>query len=439
MKNDFLKISSKRILFSTVVASALMAGNPQRVFADAQEGKEVQTVMQVGTVKGQIVDVNGESIIGASVLVKETNTGVISDIDGNFIINAPANATLLISYVGYQTQTIKLGGKTSIRVTMQEDAELLDEVVVVGYGTQKKASLTSAITQIRGDETLKNRTANNATLALQGAVPGLTITRSSTRPGNEGAAMQIRGDISVNGGSPMILIDGMFASLGELNAMEPNDIENISVLKDASAAIYGARSSNGVVLVTTKRGKQGKAQVSYNGSFSKSIDGIKLPLTTNQQFMDMFYEAQYNDFSAQYPELVGQVDENGYPVLEGVGGFWWLLVVAVTNSPKHDFSRCKSVIYKFLSRVTKSARDKNGTKPRKNKVKNTSPEISLVEYLCFVCKGTNLSLEKRGEIPISLIHNSFSYHCTPNVVIASDFDLKQHGLRKSGVKFCFAL
>ena len=121
------------------------------------------------------------------------------------------------------------------------------------------------------------------------------------------------------------------------------------------------------------------------------------------------------------------------------GPFWWLLVVAVTNSPKHDFSRCKSVIYKFLSRDTKSARDKNGTKPRKNKVKNTLPEISLVEYLCFVCKGTNLSLEKRGEIPISLIHNSFSYHCTPNVVIANGFDLKRLGLRKLGVKFCFAL
>lgn len=95
-----------------------------------------------------------------------------------------------------------------------------------------------------------------------------------------------------------------------------------------------------------------------------------------------------------------------------------ILVVAVTNSPKHGFNRCKSAIYKFLSRDTKSARDKNGTKPRKNKVKNTSLEISLVEYLCFICKGTNLSLEKRGEIPISLIHNSFSYHCTPNVVIA---------------------
>ena len=121
------------------------------------------------------------------------------------------------------------------------------------------------------------------------------------------------------------------------------------------------------------------------------------------------------------------------------GPFWWLLVVAVTNSSKHDFNRCKSATCRFLSRDPKSARDKNGTKPRKNKVKNTSLEISLVEYLCFVCKGTNLSLEKRGEIPISLIHNSFSYHCTPNVVIANGFDLKQHGLRKSCVNFCFAL
>ena len=121
------------------------------------------------------------------------------------------------------------------------------------------------------------------------------------------------------------------------------------------------------------------------------------------------------------------------------GPFWWLLVVAVTNPPKCSFNRCKSATCKFLSRDTKSARDKNGTKPRKNKVKNTLLEISLVEYLCFVCKGTNLSLEKRGEIPISLIHNSFSYHCTLNVVIASDFDLKQHDLRKLGVKFCFAL
>ena len=128
-----------------------------------------------------------------------------------------------------------------------------------------------------------------------------------------------------------------------------------------------------------------------------------------------------------------------FPMVRPAWDNWWLLVVAVTNSPKHDFNRCKSATCRFLFRDTKSARDKNGTKPRKNKVKDTSPEISLVEYLCFVCKGTNLSLEKRGEIPISLIHNSFSYHCTPNVVIANGFDLKRLGLRKLGVKFCFAL
>lgn len=170
-------------------------------------------------------------------------------------------------------------------------------------------------------------------MALQGAVPGLTITRGSSRPGSEGLSMKIRGNVSVNDlndkgidtSSPLIIIDGMYCSLGELNAMEPNDIENISILKDASAAIYGARSSHGVVLVTTKKGKQGKAQVSYNGSFSTSIDGIKLPLTTNQQWMDMFYEAQYNDFAVQNPEQVGKLDANGNPVLEGIGGFWWIL------------------------------------------------------------------------------------------------------------------
>ena len=118
------------------------------------------------------------------------------------------------------------------------------------------------------------------------------------------------------------------------------------------------------------------------------------------------------------------------------GPFWWLPLPTFQNT---TFITVNQPLAIFLFRDTKSARDKNGTKPWKNKVKNTSPEISLVEYLCFVCKGTNLSLEKRGEIPISLIHNSFSYHCTPNVVIANGFDLKRLGLRKLGVKFCFAL
>ena len=170
-------------------------------------------------------------------------------------------------------------------------------------------------------------------------------------------------------------------------------------------------------------------------SSNDTMDGIKDMVSDLSQTIGVdLFEEDIDNVVFQTNEFLCNSDFIG-----SQGPFWWLLVVAVTNSPKHGFNRCKSAIYKFLSRDTKSARDKNGTKPRKNKVKNTSLEISIVEYLCFICKGTNLSLEKRGEIPISLIHNSFSYHCTPNVVIASDFDLKQHDLRISGVKFCFAL
>ena len=170
-------------------------------------------------------------------------------------------------------------------------------------------------------------------------------------------------------------------------------------------------------------------------SSNDTMDGIKDMVSDLSQTIGVdLFEEDIDNVVFQTNEFLCNSDFIG-----SQGPFWWLLVVVVTNPPKHDLNRCKSVIYKFLSRDQKSARDKNGTKPRKNKVKNTSLEISLVEYLCFVCKGTNLSLEKRGEIPISLIHNSFSYHCTPNVVIANGFDLKRLGLRKLGVKFCFAL
>ena len=202
------------------------------------------------------------------------------------------------------TQEVNISGKTNVKVVLKEDTEVLDEVVVVGYGAQKKASLTSSISQIKGDEAFKNKGIANATVALQGEVPGLTITRTSTRPGSEGAEMKIRGDISVNGkSSPLVIIDGITGSLDELNAMDASDIENISVLKDASAAIYGARSASGVVLVTTKRGKKGKAQISYSGSVSRTINGIQPPITNNREWLDMFYEAQYNDAAALNPSL----------------------------------------------------------------------------------------------------------------------------------------
>lgn len=256
----------------------------------------VQAVQQNGKVlKGTIVDQNGEPIIGATVLVKGTKNATVSDFDGNFTLNN-ASGTIVVSYIGFLPQEIKYKNQSNLRIVMQEDNSLLDEVVVTGYGVAKKASLTSAISQIKGEDVYKDRGVSSTTVALQGEIPGLTVTRTSTRPGSEAAAMQIRGDISINGNSsPLIIIDGVTGSLDELNSINGNDIDNISVLKDASAAIYGSRAASGVVLVTTKRGKTGKATITYNGSFSRTVDGIQSPMTNNREWLDMFYEAQFND------------------------------------------------------------------------------------------------------------------------------------------------
>ena len=284
----------KKVIFVAVLC--LTASLPSAYAAKEAGSDAVQRVQQSGKrITGKVLDNTGEPVIGASVTVKGTTNGTITDMDGNFTLDN-ASGTLVVSFIGYSPVEVTIGGKTSFTITLREDDELLDEVVVVGYGVQKKASLTSAISQVRGEDVFANRGITNATTALQGEVPGLTITRSSSRPGSEGAAMKIRGDISINGnGAPLVIIDGMSGSLDDLNAMNPNDIENISVLKDASAAIYGARSANGVVLVTTKRGQKGKAQITYNGSVSRTITGIKTPYTNNFEWLDMFFEAQYWD------------------------------------------------------------------------------------------------------------------------------------------------
>lgn len=289
MKEKASNLSRGR-LFGMLLASAFtMAG----LSAQAAGVQGAQAVQQTGVAKGKVVDQNGEPIIGATIKVKGTSNATITDFDGNFSLSN-ATGTLVVSYIGYKDVEVK--AVNNLRITMQEDNSLLEEVVVTGYGVTKKASLTSAISQIKGDDVYKDRGISSTTVALQGKVPGLTITRTSTRPGNEAATMQIRGDISINGSStPLIIIDGVTGSLDEFNSMNGNDIENISVLKDASAAIYGARAASGVVLVTTKRGKTGKPQITYNGSFSRTVNGIQAPLTNNREWLDMFYEAQYND------------------------------------------------------------------------------------------------------------------------------------------------
>lgn len=287
----------KSILTSTLLGLAV----PAMTGTVAAQTSQTQGAV----ITGVVVDDAGEPLIGATVRpIGKTQNGTVTDIDGQFTLRAAGVKEIEISYVGYLSQKVSVNGQKELRIVMIPSTEALEELVVVGYGTQKKESLTGAITQIKGDQVYKNRGVTNTATALQGEIAGLTVTRGSTRPGSEGASMQIRGASTINGGDgPLILIDGQAASLDELNQMDGNNIENISVLKDASAAIYGARSAGGVILVTTKRGKAGKARVSYSGSYSRTIDGIQLPITNNSEWLDMFYEAQYRDAAANNPTI----------------------------------------------------------------------------------------------------------------------------------------
>ena len=207
--------------------------------------------MAQGKVSGTVVDAQGEPVIGASVVVKGTSTGTVTDFDGNFTIqNVPQNATLVFSYVGYRTQNIAVGGKSQFNVTLEEDKQLLDEVVVVGYGVQRKSDVTGALTRV-GEKELNTKPVSNAFEALQGKAAGVDIT-TSERPGTVGS-ISIRGTRSISASSaPLYVVDGVPLQAGGIETLNPRDIESIDILKDASStAIYGSRGANGVVLVTT--------------------------------------------------------------------------------------------------------------------------------------------------------------------------------------------
>lgn len=213
-------------------------------------------------VKGKVVDANGEPIIGATIVEVGTANGTVTDFDGNFTLNVSGtNAKLDISYIGYKKVVLSAISKSLSNIILKEDMETLDEVVVVAYGTQKKANLTGAVSQVQMDKVLGDRPISTVGAALQGAIPGLVVSPKST-PGAD-ATFNIRGTTSINGGSPLVLIDNV---PGDINMLNPEDIESVSVLKDAaSAAVYGARSAFGVILITTKQGKKNeKFSVNYN-------------------------------------------------------------------------------------------------------------------------------------------------------------------------------
>ena len=247
-------------------------------------------VLNAQTVKGSVISgSDNEPLIGASVMVQGTKTGSVTDLDGNFTIEAKNGQTLEVSYLGFITQKVKVNGSV-VQVTLQEDKHSLDEVVVVGYGVQKKKLVTGATVQLKGDDIAKLNTTNPLS-AMQGQTPGVNIVSTSGQPG---AAMSvtIRGLGTVGNSQPLYLIDGVG---GDITTLNPADIESIAVLKDAaSAAIYGAQAANGVVLVTTKSGKEGSSKITYDGYVGWQTLGRKFEMLNSNQYMQIMDEALLN-------------------------------------------------------------------------------------------------------------------------------------------------
>ena len=257
--------SSKTLMTAAICALFLSGG---QVMAHAAEAPVTMEQQQTSNITVTIVDSKGEPIIGANVVQKGTTNGTITDVEGKATLSIKPGSTIQVSFVGYQTQEIKV--TKDMRITLKDDNELLDEVVVVGYGTQKKANLTGAVSSVDVAKTMEGRPQSDVMKALQGAVPGLTITNNSGDI-NASASIEIRGVGSINGTlKPLYIVDGV--SMSDISFLNPEDIEDISVLKDAaSASIYGSRAAGGVIMIKTKTAKnKDRVSIKYSNNFSWS-------------------------------------------------------------------------------------------------------------------------------------------------------------------------
>nr|WP_239060683.1 TonB-dependent receptor [Bacteroides sp. 519] len=250
-------------------------------------------------ISGRVTDKDtDEPLIGVSILVKESATGVITDVDGNFSLNVDKGNTLEISYVGYKNQTIVIDNQTVLDIQLVSDNEMLEEVVVVGYGSQKKVNLTGSVATVNFDDKTLSRPVTTLASTLSGMVAGLNVMQTSSKPNSESSTLRIRGTGTLNEAGPLILVDGMEMSLNNVN---PNDIASISILKDAaSCAIYGNRGANGVILLTTKKGQDGKISVTYSGKFSYNTPARLNRMVSNYaDYMEFINEASENAEQAQ--------------------------------------------------------------------------------------------------------------------------------------------
>ncbi|WP_273568194.1 SusC/RagA family TonB-linked outer membrane protein [Maribacter halichondriae] len=309
--------------------------------------------IQAQEVAGTVSDANGP-LPGASVVEKGTTNGTQTDFDGNYTLTvSDADAVLLFSYIGFKGQEIPLGGQTTIDVTLEEDAQALEEVVVVGYGSQQKKEITTAVTSV-GEEDFNQGTVNDPTQLLQGKVAGMTIVNKGGDP-NSNATIRLRGLSTIGGNQePLVVIDGVLG--GSLNNVDPNDIANITVLKDGSAAaIYGTRGSSGVILVTTKSGKTGQPlQLSYAGQFATSSIANQIDIMTGSEFLT----AGGNDLGSD-TDWIDEVTQTGYSQVHNiaaVGGTGDVTYRVSTNFRRADGILYNSGFDQFNARTNLSGR-----------------------------------------------------------------------------------
>lgn len=261
----------------------------QVILSNTNQPKDVN---QGKGVAGVVVDANGEPVIGANVVEKGTTNGTITDADGKFSLNVAPGATLIISYIGYISREMPVGNKTSLSISLDEDTEMLDEVVVVGYGTMKKKDLTGSVGSVKGDDLASRKTTQLST-ALQGAIAGVTVSRDNAAPGSTASGIKVRGVTTIGDTNPLVIIDGV---PGDINQVNPNDVENMSVLKDAaSASIYGSRAAAGVILITTKRAKDNELTLGYNFEYGWEMPTKQPKYVGTQRFLEMTNELRYND------------------------------------------------------------------------------------------------------------------------------------------------
>jgi TonB-linked SusC/RagA family outer membrane protein len=385
INNTFMKKHGKLFLW---VLLAFCLAMPQNVFAQSSVN-----------VSGTITDDKGETLIGAAVQIIGSSIGTITDDQGRYSITVPKNSTLTVSSIGFKTQEVAVDGRNRIDIVMAPDAEMIDEVVFVAYGAQRKVTITGAVSNVGGNELLKTPAASLGN-ALAGKLPGVSSVQYSGRPGGDDPVIYVRGIGSLNGSSPLVLVDGVERSF---NQIDPNEVEDITILKDASAtAVFGVRGANGVILVTTKRGQEGKARINFSTSYGVQQVSNFIKMIDSYRYATLYNEAQRSDGMAEdqlrfSPEALQHFKDGDQPMLYPNVNWLDYVMKPMASQSQHNVSVSGgNKIARYF--VSVGALTQDGLFRTFSKDPNTNFKYNRYNYRANV----DLTLGKYNELSINL-------------------------------------